>query len=76
MSKIDVTRTEIVWPGKYDENGELVPARRVNLPFQVIERVNETRATRKEREEKLAGHGHWQQGWNRLGGPLPPPARA
>jgi adenine-specific DNA-methyltransferase len=56
MPKIDITRTELVWPGKYDEEGNLVPPRRVNLPFQVIERVNETRATREEREEELAGH--------------------
>jgi len=56
VSKIDVTRTEIVWPGKYDDEGNLVPPRRVSLPFQVIERVNETRATREEREEERAGH--------------------
>ena len=45
MPKIDITRTELVWPGKYDDEGNLVTPRRVNLPFQVIERVNETRAT-------------------------------
>jgi len=56
MPKITVTRTELVWPGKYDENGKLAPPRRVNLPFQVIERVNETRATREQRQEELAGH--------------------
>jgi len=50
MPKIEITRTELVWPGKYDEDGNLVPPRRVSLPFQVIERVNETRATREERE--------------------------
>jgi adenine-specific DNA-methyltransferase len=65
MTKIEITRTELVWPGKYDENGELVPPRRVNLPFQVIERVNETRATREQRQEELAGHvgtlfDYWQ----------------
>jgi len=56
MPKIEITRTELVWPGKYDEEGNLVPPRRVNLPFQVIERVNETRATREKHEEDLAGH--------------------
>jgi adenine-specific DNA-methyltransferase len=56
MPKIEITRTELAWPGKYDEDGNLVPPRRVNLPFQVIERVNETRATREQRQEKLAGH--------------------
>ena len=65
MPKIDITRTELVWPGKYDGNGDLVPPRRVSLPFQVIERVNETRATREQREEALQGHvgtlfDYWQ----------------
>jgi adenine-specific DNA-methyltransferase len=65
MPKIDVTRTELVWPGKYDDEGNLVSPRRVNLPLQVIERVNETRATREQREEERAGHvvtlfDYWQ----------------
>ena len=37
MAKIDITRTELVWPGKYDEVGNLAQVERVNLPFQVIE---------------------------------------
>jgi len=56
MAKIDITRTELVWPGKYDEDGNLVVPERVSLPFQVIERVNQTRATREEERESLAGH--------------------
>jgi adenine-specific DNA-methyltransferase len=65
MPKIDITRTELVWPGKYDDEGNLVPPRRVNLPFQVIERISETRATREQREEERAGHvvtlfDYWQ----------------
>jgi len=65
MSKIEITRTELVWPGKYDDDGNLVPPRRVNQPFQVIERVNETRATREKREAERAGHvatlfDYWQ----------------
>jgi adenine-specific DNA-methyltransferase len=42
----NITRTELVWPGKYDENGKRREVDRVSLPFQVIERVNESRATR------------------------------
>jgi len=56
MAKIDITRTELVWPGKYDEDGNLVVPERVSLPFQVIERVNQTRATRVGEKEALAGH--------------------
>ena len=55
MTKIDITRTELVWLGKYDEEGNLVTPRRVSLPFQVIEQVNETRGTREQREKERAG---------------------
>jgi DNA modification methylase len=46
MAKIEITKTELVWPGKYNEDGTLKEVPRVSLPFQVIETVNETRATR------------------------------
>ena len=54
MAKIDITKTELVWPGKYNEDGTLKDVPRVNLPFQVIETVNESRATR-EIEKKVGG---------------------
>ncbi len=41
-----ITRTELVWPGKYNEDGTRREVPRVSLPFQVIETVNESRATR------------------------------
>jgi adenine-specific DNA-methyltransferase len=50
----EINRTELVWPGKYDDEGNLNVSPRVNLPFQVVERVNETRATRAVRESKVA----------------------
>jgi adenine-specific DNA-methyltransferase len=50
--KIAVTRTELVWPGKFDEDGKRRQIERVSLPFQVIERVNESRATRAVRAER------------------------
>src|SRR6266536_4882401 len=46
MAGIEITRTELVWPGKYNEDGTRKEVPRVSLPFQVIERVNESRATR------------------------------
>ena len=52
MSKVDVTKTELVWPGKYNEDGTLKDVPRVTLPFQVIETVGESRATR---EAKRSG---------------------
>ena len=51
MAKIDITKTELVWPGKYDEDGSRREVARVNLPFQVIETVNESRATREEKKK-------------------------
>jgi adenine-specific DNA-methyltransferase len=50
MAKIDITKTELVWPGKYNEDGALKEVPRVNLPFQVIETINESRATREAKK--------------------------
>ena len=50
MAKIEITKTELVWPGKYNEDGTLKEVPRVNLPFQVIETINESRATREAKK--------------------------
>jgi len=42
----EITRTELVWPGKYDANGNIVEPPRVSLPFQVIEVIEEGRTSR------------------------------
>ena len=55
MAKIDITRTELVWPGKYNEDGTLKEVPRVSLPFQVIETVNESRATREVEKSGVQG---------------------
>jgi DNA modification methylase len=52
MAKIEITKTELVWPGKYNEDGTRKEVPRVNLPFQVIEAVNESRATRDVQKTK------------------------
>jgi DNA modification methylase len=46
MAKIEITRTELVWPGKYNDDGARREVLRVKLPFQVIETVHESRASR------------------------------
>lgn len=56
MSKFDIPHAELVWPGKYAENGQLLPSRRLSLPFQVIERVDETPAARQQRAAGRKGH--------------------
>src|SRR5262245_22077490 len=51
--QVKVTRTELVWPGKYNDDGTRKEVPRVSLPFQVIETVNESQATREAK--KAAG---------------------
>jgi adenine-specific DNA-methyltransferase len=54
MAKIQITKTELVWPGKYNEDGALTQLPRVNLPLQVIEVFNQTkRAPETEWRNKL-----------------------
>jgi DNA modification methylase len=55
MAKIEITKTELVWPGKYNEDGTLKKLPVVRLPFQVIETVNESRATREVRKSGVQG---------------------
>ncbi|MBK9061402.1 MAG: hypothetical protein IPL81_16610 [Flavobacteriales bacterium] len=55
MAKIEITKTELVWPGKYNEDGTLKEVPRVTLPFQVIESVNESRATRETQKAASLG---------------------
>jgi DNA modification methylase len=51
MAKVEITKTELVWPGKYNEDGMRKEVPRVNLPFQIIETINESRATREAKKE-------------------------
>jgi adenine-specific DNA-methyltransferase len=46
MARIQITKTELVWPGKYNDDGTLTQLPRVNLPFQVAEVFNQTEPTR------------------------------
>lgn len=55
MAKIEITRTELVWPGKYNDDGRPKDVPRVTLPFQVIETVNESRATRNTKKNGVQG---------------------
>ena len=44
MSKIEIKKTELVWRGKYDEEGKLVPVEKPGpYPFQIVESINEPR---------------------------------
>jgi DNA modification methylase len=52
MAHMPITKTELVWPDKYDENGTRKEAPRVSLPFQVIETIHESRAQREAKQER------------------------
>jgi hypothetical protein len=49
----EINRVELVWPGKYDDEGNLKVDPPSSLPFQIVERVNESRATRLDRETEI-----------------------
>jgi DNA modification methylase len=51
-----VTRTELVWEGKYDGAGQRVAPLRVTLPFQTVETVNESAADRRHTLELFGQH--------------------
>ena len=53
MAGIDIKKTELVWPGKYNEEGTRKGTLHVSLPFQVIETVNESRATREAKKDNV-----------------------
>jgi hypothetical protein len=48
-----ITRTELVWVGKYDEEGNLCPVERNILPFQVVETINESKTDREKVQRDL-----------------------
>ncbi|MCC7134706.1 MAG: hypothetical protein IT352_18750 [Gemmatimonadales bacterium] len=57
--------TELIWEGKYDEQGRKVAPPRIALPFQTVETVNESAADR-ERMQDLFAVGRPTEWRNRL----------
>src|SRR5579862_6939932 len=56
--------TELIWNGKYDENGRKIAPPRIALPFQTVETVNESA---QERQRALDLFGGQEKDWrNRL----------
>lgn len=53
MPNINISMPELVWPGKYDENGNLFEVDRPRLPFQKIETVNDTVTNRKRKVDQI-----------------------
>jgi 16S rRNA G966 N2-methylase RsmD len=57
--------TELIWEGKYDEQGRKVAPPRIALPFQTVETVNESAADR-DRMQDLFASGRPTEWRNRL----------
>lgn len=57
--------TELIWDGKYDEQGRKVAPPRIALPFQTVETVNESAADR-DRTQDLFASGRPTDWRNRL----------
>jgi len=60
MAKIDITKTELVWPGKYNENGRTLKEVRRSPPASPAlpghsRPVNESRATREVKKAGVQG---------------------
>ncbi len=53
MTKKSNKKVELVWEGKYNDDGVLREAPRITLPFQVIETINESHATREAEKDWL-----------------------
>lgn len=58
-------RAELIWDGKYDEQGRRVAPLHLGLPFQTVETVNESAQDRQKGFQ--FGAGFREQAWrNRL----------
>ena len=54
MPKIDINKTELVWLGKYDEEGKLKPVEKPGpYPFQIVESINKPRTGNEEPQPTL-----------------------
>jgi hypothetical protein len=51
-----ITRTELVWVDKYDDEGNLRPVEHTILPFQVLETNNESKADREKTRRPVHHH--------------------
>ncbi|MEX2728348.1 MAG: site-specific DNA-methyltransferase [Candidatus Sigynarchaeum springense] len=62
MVKDDIKKIELTWPGKHDNELEQISARRIDTRLRVVERVQETRATRETKrspkQTTLHDHGN------------------
>ena len=72
MSKIDIKKTELVWKGKYDDDGRLKPVEKPGpYPFQIVEVVNEPRIGKEEKPGEMLGLFDYWKGEQATSFPFP-----
>jgi len=60
MPRIDIKKTELVWLGKYDEEGKLNPVEKPGpYPFQIVEAINKPR-TGEEKPKQISLYDNWE----------------
>ncbi|MEO0244538.1 MAG: DNA methyltransferase [candidate division WOR-3 bacterium] len=63
MPKINITKTELVWLGKYDEEGNLKPVEKPGpYPFQIVEVINKPRTGREKPQGELFDYWKGDEG--------------
>lgn len=61
MAKINIQKTELVWKGKYDNDGKLVPVDKPGpYPFQIVEVINEPRIGHDEQVKQTTLFDYWK----------------
>ncbi|MDI6700993.1 MAG: DNA methyltransferase [bacterium] len=54
MPKVNINKTELVWLGKYDDEGKLKPVEKPGpYPFQIVEVINKPRTGKEEPQQTL-----------------------
>ncbi len=61
MGRIDIKKTELVWRGKYDDEGRLVPVEKPGpYPFQIVESINEPRIEKGDTNKQETLFDYWK----------------
>ena len=61
MAKIEIKKTELVWKGKYNDEGRLTPIEKPGpFPFQIVESINAPRVEKGEKEEQPSLFDIWK----------------
>lgn len=53
MKNLNIKEPKLDWIGKYNENGDFNTFKKINLPFQIIERINETQTSREAKKQGI-----------------------